>query len=165
MHFTKPSRIQAETLPLILGDPPQHLIAQAHNGSGKTTCFVLGMLSRVNEALAKPQALCVCPTRELVVQNVEVLSKMAAHTRIRCTHTATEGGDERGAASRMPPIVDQVVIATPGKLMTWITRKTMPVKCVSAQRQLSVFCQCVAWRARSVRVGQRSVGACVRGAT
>ena len=36
---------------------------QAHNGSGKTTCFVLAMLSRVDPDLAQPQALCVCPTR------------------------------------------------------------------------------------------------------
>ena len=37
--------------------------AQAHNGSGKTTCFVLAMLSRVDPEMAQPQALCVCPTR------------------------------------------------------------------------------------------------------
>lgn len=39
------------------------LHVQAHNGSGKTTCFVLAMLSRVDPELAQPQALCVCPTR------------------------------------------------------------------------------------------------------
>lgn len=68
MKFEKPSRIQAETLPLILTPPYENLVAQAHNGSGKTTCFVLGMLSRVNPALSAPQALCVCPTRELANQ-------------------------------------------------------------------------------------------------
>jgi hypothetical protein len=50
MKFDHPSRIQATTLPMIL-QPDQSgvyrdLIAQAHNGSGKTTCFVLAMLSR-----------------------------------------------------------------------------------------------------------------------
>jgi len=72
MKFEKPSRIQAETLPMILLPPHSNLIAQAHNGSGKTTCFVLGMLSRVDPAVRSPQALCICPTRELVVQNVQV---------------------------------------------------------------------------------------------
>lgn len=43
-------------------------VPQAHNGSGKTTCFVLGMLSRVDPRLKTPQALCVCPTRELAQQ-------------------------------------------------------------------------------------------------
>lgn len=57
--------------------PARDMIAQAHNGSGKTTCFVLSMLSRVDPNLQKPQALCVCPTRELVVQNLNVLVTMA----------------------------------------------------------------------------------------
>ncbi len=46
MKFERPSKIQALTLPMILTPPHKDLIAQAHNGSGKTTCFVLSMLSR-----------------------------------------------------------------------------------------------------------------------
>jgi ATP-dependent RNA helicase DDX19/DBP5 len=140
MNFTKPSRIQAETLPMILGTPPRHLIAQAHNGSGKTTCFVLGMLSRVDPSLHKPQALCICPTRELVVQNMEVLRKMATHTSITCATTASMDDKAPAARSRMPPLTDHVVIATPGRLMNWITHKTLPVKCVSHSVCFRQFC-------------------------
>lgn len=68
MKFQKPSKIQAISLPMILTSPYKDLIAQAHNGSGKTTCFVLGMLSRVDPNLKAPQALCICPTRELAIQ-------------------------------------------------------------------------------------------------
>lgn len=74
MKFEKPSKIQAATLPMIVSPPYQNLIAQAHNGSGKTTCFVLGMLSRVDPKLKAPQALCVCPTRELVIQVLDHLN-------------------------------------------------------------------------------------------
>ena len=113
MKFEKPSRIQAKTLPMILTPPYRSLIAQAcfadsvcllgpyphsrsqpgllaqaHNGSGKTTCFVLAMLSRVDPKLAQPQALCVCPTRELVVQNLQVLERMGRHAGITATSTA-----------------------------------------------------------------------------
>ncbi|XP_057512406.1 DEAD-box ATP-dependent RNA helicase 38-like isoform X2 [Actinidia eriantha] len=66
MKFERPSKIQAISLPMILTPPHKHLIA--HNGSGKTTCFVLGMLSRVDPKLCAPQALCICPTRELTIQ-------------------------------------------------------------------------------------------------
>ncbi|PSR98476.1 DEAD-box ATP-dependent RNA helicase [Actinidia chinensis var. chinensis] len=38
MKFERPSKIQAISLPMILTPPHKHLIAQAHNGSGKTTC-------------------------------------------------------------------------------------------------------------------------------
>lgn len=68
MKFERPSKIQAISLPMILTPPHKHLIAQAHNGSGKTTCFVLGMLSRVDPKFTAPQALCICPTRELAIQ-------------------------------------------------------------------------------------------------
>ncbi|XP_065858140.1 DEAD-box ATP-dependent RNA helicase 38-like isoform X2 [Euphorbia lathyris] len=69
MKFQKPSKIQAISLPMILTPPYKDLIAQAHNGSGKATCFVLGMLSRVDPNLKRTQALCICPTRELTIQD------------------------------------------------------------------------------------------------
>jgi hypothetical protein len=53
------ARMQAQTLPMILTPPHRNLIAQAHNGSGKTTCFVLAMLSRVDTKLKAPQVGCV----------------------------------------------------------------------------------------------------------
>jgi ATP-dependent RNA helicase DDX19/DBP5 len=151
MKFTKPSRIQAETLPMILSNPPRSLIAQAHNGSGKTTCFVLGMLSRVNPALRAPQALCMCPTRELVVQNVEVLRKMATHTGITCMTSAAEGSRTavRATASLAEKISDQVVISTPGTLKNWLQRKQLPIKCVA----LAPLCCPQLGRAR-VRAGR-----------
>jgi ATP-dependent RNA helicase DDX19/DBP5 len=68
MGFSRPSKIQAITLPMILTPPYKDLVAQAHNGSGKTTCFVLGMLSRVDPNRRTPQAICICPTRELAQQ-------------------------------------------------------------------------------------------------
>ncbi|XP_044455787.1 ATP-dependent RNA helicase FAL1 isoform X3 [Triticum aestivum] len=68
MGFRRPSKIQAVTLPMILTSLYKNLVAQAHNGSGKTTCFVLGMLSRVDPSRRTPQAICICPTGELAQQ-------------------------------------------------------------------------------------------------
>lgn len=123
MRFERPSKVQADTLPMILTPPHRNLVAQAKNGSGKTTCFVLGMLSRVDPATPRPQALCICPTRELVVQNVAVLTKMAKYTGIQCTDTASAG------VGRIPPIASQVVIGTIGKIKNWIANRTLVVKC------------------------------------
>jgi len=115
MKFEKPSKIQAKTLPMILSPPYRSLIAQAHNGSGKTTCFVLGMLSRCNPSLRAPQALCVCPTRELVMQNLRVLTKMGKFTGLTCATTADH--IELGAQ-----VTAHIVIGTPGKLKSWMKR-------------------------------------------
>ena len=46
----------------------------------------------------------MCPTRELVVQNLEVLRKMAKYTKITACSTA----DEEGGPPRRDPIRDQV---------------------------------------------------------
>ncbi|KAL6759166.1 P-loop containing nucleoside triphosphate hydrolase protein [Haematococcus lacustris] len=121
MKFEKPSRIQATTLPMILTPPYKDLIAQAHNGSGKTTCFVLSMLSRVDPYLQETQALCTCPTRELVLQNLSVLTRMAKQTTIRATSTAS---DDSGP-SRRDRITEQVVIGTHGKLKNWASKRIL----------------------------------------
>ena len=78
--------LNPSTLNLLLCPPPPGHHSpriQAHNGSGKTTCFTLGMLARVDPGVQAPQALCVCPTRELVVQNQMVLERMGKFTGAR----------------------------------------------------------------------------------
>ena len=65
IRFVRPSKIQAASLPKIWAG--RNLLAQSHNGTGKTACFVLGMLKVVSEEKT-PQALCICPTRELAQQ-------------------------------------------------------------------------------------------------
>ncbi|KAJ0255274.1 DEAD-box ATP-dependent RNA helicase 38 [Hirschfeldia incana] len=124
MKFEKPSKIQAISLPMIITPPHKHLIAQAHNGSGKTTCFVLGMLSRVDPSLREPQALCICPTRELAIQNLEVLQKMGKFTGITAELAVPESN--RGVTSaRRASVSAQVVIGTPGTLKKWISFKKL----------------------------------------
>jgi ATP-dependent RNA helicase DDX19/DBP5 len=44
---------------------PLASVLQAHNGSGKTTCFVLAMLSRVDVAVQQPQVQCATAGPEL----------------------------------------------------------------------------------------------------
>uniref|UniRef100_A0ACD5WUE3 Uncharacterized protein n=1 Tax=Avena sativa TaxID=4498 RepID=A0ACD5WUE3_AVESA len=112
MGFSRPSKIQAITLPMILTPPYKDLVAQAHNGSGKTTCFVLGMLSRVDPNRKVPQAICICPTRELAQQNKSVLMRMGKFTGITCACAIPLAKKDYVPISRMPPVTDQVVIGT-----------------------------------------------------
>ncbi|KAJ6922795.1 DEAD-box ATP-dependent RNA helicase 38 [Populus alba x Populus x berolinensis] len=127
MKFQKPSKIQAISLPMIMTPPYKDLIAQAHNGSGKTTCFVLGMLSRVDPQLQRPQALCICPTRELSIQNMEVLRKMGKYTGIssECAVPIESRNNDRSRSR--PPISAQVVIGTPGTIKRLMSQKKLGV--------------------------------------
>ncbi|KAA0066182.1 DEAD-box ATP-dependent RNA helicase 38-like [Cucumis melo var. makuwa] len=130
MKFHKPSKIQAISLPMILTPPYKDLIAQAHNGSGKTTCFVLGMLSRVDVNLKAPQAFCICPTRELAMQNIEVLKKMGKYTGITSECAVPADSANYIPMSKRPPITAQVVIGTPGTIKKWMSSRKLGVSCV-----------------------------------
>ncbi|KAJ8899784.1 hypothetical protein K2173_019484 [Erythroxylum novogranatense] len=127
MKFQKPSKIQAISLPMILTPPYKNLVAQAHNGSGKTTCFVLGMLSRIDPQLKRTQALCICPTRELSIQNLEVLQKMGVYTQIT-SECAVPMDNTSGERSKFrPPIFAHVVIGTPGTVKRLMSLRKLSV--------------------------------------
>ena len=48
MLFVRPSAIQSKALPILLAEPPNHMIAQSQSGTGKTAAFVLATLSRID---------------------------------------------------------------------------------------------------------------------
>uniref|UniRef100_A0A803PNJ8 RNA helicase n=1 Tax=Cannabis sativa TaxID=3483 RepID=A0A803PNJ8_CANSA len=127
MRFQKPSKIQAISLPMILMPPHKDLIAQAHNGSGKTTCFVLGMLSRVDPQLKAPQAICICPTRELAIQNLEVLLKMGKYSGISSECAIPMDSTNYIPINKRPPVSAQIVIGTPGTIKKWMSAKKLGV--------------------------------------
>ncbi|XP_002519437.2 DEAD-box ATP-dependent RNA helicase 38 [Ricinus communis] len=127
MKFQKPSKIQAISLPMILTPPYKDLVAQAHNGSGKTTCFVLGMLSRVDPKNSRTQALCICPTRELSLQNLEVLRRMGKYTGIssHCAVPMDKGNNDR--PKPLSYISAQVVIGTPGTIKKLLSLRKLSI--------------------------------------
>ncbi|KAI3720512.1 hypothetical protein L2E82_31499 [Cichorium intybus] len=121
---------------MILTPPFKNLIAQAHNGSGKTTCFVLGMLSRVDPKLIAPQALCICQTRELAIQNMEVLLKMGKYTGITSELALpTDNKKDYIPVSKRVPMTAQVIIGTPGTINKWIKAKKLGI----SQMKILVF--------------------------
>jgi ATP-independent RNA helicase DbpA len=70
--------VQEQSLPLILSG--RDVIAQAKTGSGKTLAFGLGLLQQLDAGLYHPQALVLCPTRELADQVAKELRKLARTT-------------------------------------------------------------------------------------
>ncbi len=122
MNFTKPSKIQAISLPKIWAN--YNLLAQSHNGSGKTACIVLGMLRIVQAGVKKPQALCMCPTREIAKQIAEETHKMGKYmleeTGMTVKCILKEEKYEKGAT--MP---DQIVIGTPREICTLISLRVL----------------------------------------
>lgn len=121
MGFSKPSKIQEKALPLILLNPPQNLIAQAQSGSGKTAAFTLGVLTRVDPELKYPQAICLCPARELALQIFEVVTNMSKFTKIQVVSCVAE--------EKFPKkLTAQILVGTPGKILGMIGKFFDPRK-------------------------------------
>ncbi|CAG7822398.1 unnamed protein product [Allacma fusca] len=116
MGFNTPSRIQESALPILLGNPPQNLIAQSQSGTGKTAAFVLAMLSRVDTSLKYPQILCLSPTYELAVQTGEVISQMGKFCPEIQVVFAVRGYDITDK------LTAHIIIGTPGKIIDWTFR-------------------------------------------
>lgn len=55
LGFQKPSRIQANAIPLIIGKDKEYenLIAQSKNGTGKTGAFSIGSVLRIDPKIQK----------------------------------------------------------------------------------------------------------------
>ena len=119
MNFNKPSRIQANAFPLILKNPPENMIAMAQAGTGKTACFSLGMLSRIDTTISDPQAICLCTTRELARQIVAVIEELGQFVpNLKVTPIIpVEKGTEVG------PISGHILVGTPGRVMDMLSRR------------------------------------------
>jgi ATP-dependent RNA helicase DDX19/DBP5 len=116
MGFIKPSKIQATTFPLIMKKPYKHLVAQAHNGSGKTGAFGIGTLSRVDENINTVQAVIFSHARELVNQTANVLRKMAKYTRIKVSPLLN---------TDKQPDLSHVFVCTPGAFEVFFLKKKL----------------------------------------
>jgi len=126
IRFTKPSKIQGRAIPALLAKPPKNFIGQAQSGTGKTAAFVLAMLSRVDPEKQYPQAIALSPTRELCRQTYDVFMQMSQYTKIRPTLIVPSFGDEKTGTVINPTTIEtQIIVATPGKLESYIKRRSI----------------------------------------
>jgi len=75
LGFVNPTTIQEKAIPVLLSGT-KDFIGLAQTGTGKTAAFGLPLLQVINENDKYPQALVVCPTRELCMQIVSELSSL-----------------------------------------------------------------------------------------
>src|ERR1700730_136545 len=69
LGFTTPTPIQEQSIPVLLSGT-KDLVGLAQTGTGKTAAYGLPLLQLADAKEKYPQALVVCPTRELCIQIV-----------------------------------------------------------------------------------------------
>ena len=98
------------------------MIGQAQTGTGKTTAFGVPLLEKLS-VKEGTQGLVVCPTRELAVQVAEELNRIGQVKGIRAL--PIYGGQDISRQIRALKNGPQVIVATPGRLIDHIERKTI----------------------------------------
>src|SRR6478672_633029 len=73
LGFTQPTPIQEKAIPVLLSGT-KDLIGLAQTGTGKTAAFGLPLLQLIEAGKKSPQALIICPTRELCLQIVNEMN-------------------------------------------------------------------------------------------
>jgi ATP-dependent RNA helicase DeaD len=129
LGFKEPTPIQEQAIPVLLSGT-KDLVGLAQTGTGKTAAFGLPLLQLTDAAKKYPQALVVCPTRELclqIVNEMELFKKFIPGMHVQAVY----GGSSIGLQIRDLKRGVQIVVATPGRLIDLIERKAIDLGQIS----------------------------------
>uniref|UniRef100_UPI00404793F9 DEAD/DEAH box helicase n=1 Tax=Algoriphagus sp. TaxID=1872435 RepID=UPI00404793F9 len=125
MGYTQPSPIQLQAIPFVLQG--RDVIGQAQTGTGKTAAFAIPIIDLVDPDFIKPQAIILCPTRELAVQVEGEIQKLAKYHK-KISSVAIYGGESIDKQIRVLKKGVQIVVGTPGRVQDHINRGTLKLQ-------------------------------------
>jgi len=120
--YERPSPIQAATIPVLLAG--KDLVGMAQTGTGKTAAFALPILANIDIKNTKPQALVLCPTRELALQVAEAFQAYASQMPNFHVLPIYGGHDMRAQLKGLRRGV-HVIVGTPGRLLDHLDRRSL----------------------------------------
>lgn len=129
LGYTEPTTIQEKAIPVLLSGT-KDFIGLAQTGTGKTAAFGLPLLQLIDPAKKYPQALMICPTRELCLQIVNEIENFKKHSK-GINLVAVYGGSSISTQIRDIRRGVQIVVATPGRLIDLIERKAINLEEIS----------------------------------
>lgn len=125
--ITTPTPIQEKCIGII--KKKSDVIAQAQTGTGKTLAFLIPIFENILPDSKNIQALILTPTRELAIQitNEAIKLKKAKDLNILSAY----GGKDISAQIKKLKGNMHIIIATPGRLLDHLSRKTIDLKNLS----------------------------------
>lgn len=120
MGFTEATPIQEATIPTVLAG--RDLIGQAQTGTGKTGAFGIPLINLIDLEDDSVQGLVLAPTRELAIQVADALKAMGRYKGVKTV--AIYGGADMRRQIRELKGNPHIIVATPGRLMDHMRRKT-----------------------------------------
>lgn len=123
LGFENPTPIQEQAIPVLL-EGNNDFVGLAQTGTGKTAAFGLPLIELIDFSSKKPQALILCPTRELCLQIASDIKNYSKNTP-GASVVAVYGGANIMQQLREIRNGVQVVVATPGRMLDIIGRKAI----------------------------------------
>lgn len=123
LGFENPTPIQEQAIPVLLSGS-NDFVGLAQTGTGKTAAFGLPLLELLDFEENYPQALILCPTRELCLQITSDMNKYAKNMK-NVNVVAVYGGANISDQLRQIKRGVQIVVATPGRMLDIINRKAI----------------------------------------
>ncbi len=128
MGYENPMPVQEEVIPYLLGNG-NDVVALAQTGTGKTAAFGLPLIQKIDVSDRVPQALILCPTRELCLQiagDLTDYSKYIDGLRVQPVY----GGSSIATQIRNLKRGVHIIVATPGRLIDLMERGTVDLSTV-----------------------------------
>ena len=121
--YETPTSIQAQAIPMVLAG--RDIIGSSQTGTGKTAAFALPIISKLG-APGKLRCLILEPTRELAAQVEGQFQKYGKHTGLRpvLIHGGVGYGKQREELEKGA----DVIMATPGRLLDFMSQGTISLK-------------------------------------
>jgi ATP-dependent RNA helicase DeaD len=130
LGYEEPTPIQREAIPALLSG--RDLLGQAATGTGKTAAFALPIVQHVASLAEKdrhaPSAFILVPTRELAMQVAEAIHRYGKSLGVRVL--PIYGGQAMQQQLRSLRRGVDVVVATPGRVLDHIRRKSIDLTLV-----------------------------------
>ena len=123
LGFENPTPIQEQAIPVLLSGS-NDFVGLAQTGTGKTAAFGLPLLELLDFEKNHPQALILCPTRELCLQITNDVNNYAKNVK-NVNVVAVYGGANISDQLRQIRRGVQIVVATPGRMLDIINRKAI----------------------------------------
>lgn len=125
LGFTQPTPIQIKAYPAVMSG--KDTVAISQTGTGKTFAYLIPILRQLAYSEKRqPRVLIVVPTRELVVQVINEIKKLATYITIRIG--GIYGGANINPQKQLIFNGLDILVATPGRLMDMILDRTLQLK-------------------------------------
>ncbi len=120
--YTMATPVQGGSIPSLM--EWKDVVAKAPTGTGKTFAFGIPIVEHIDPSSTDVLALVLAPTRELALQIVDELRVLCSHKegiRAVCLYGGQPIAKQINQLKKKP----QIVVATPGRLMDHVKRRTV----------------------------------------